>query len=104
MEQNERLNQIQITKNFSIREFFNMNGKTAVACNRNWEGSKTPCIKFGTVCAVISKNCGASAKQVFAEPENYQVIQLHDDVNGTDFYRVAKVGNSYYSDVEALTL
>ena len=105
MEQNERLDQIQITKNFSIREFYNQHGKDAVACNRNWQGIATPCIRFGTVCAVISKSCkGATAKQIFAEPENYQVLQCRDTANNTDFFRVSAVGSNYYSDFEQLSL
>ena len=101
-----RLDEIKIVKNYSIREFFNQNGRDAVACNRNWEGTTTPCIRFGgTVFAAISKSCnGASAKQIFSHPENYQVIQLHDDANNTDFFRVSAVGSNYYSDFEQLSL
>ena len=101
-----RLDEIKIVKNYSIREFFNQHSQDAVACNRNWEGATTPCIRFGgTVFAAISKSCnGATAKQIFGSPENYQVIQLHDDANNTDFYRVSAVGSKYYSDFEQLSL
>src|SRR5574344_981880 len=101
-----RPEEIKIVKNYSIREFYNQHGQDAIACNRNWEGMTTPCIRFGgTVFAVISKSCnGAPAKQIFSNPENYQVIQLHDDANNTDFYRVSAVGTNYYSDFEQLSL
>ena len=101
-----RLDEIQITKNFSIREFFNLNGKDAVACNRNYQGVTTPCIRFGgNVFAVISKSCnGATAKQIFSKPEQFQVLQLHDTANNTDFFRVSAVGSNYYSDFEQLSL
>ena len=101
-----RLDEIKIVKNYGIREFFNLNGKDAVSCNRNWQGVSTPCIRFGgTIFAAISKSCnGATAKQVFSEPEKYQVIELHDDANNTDFYRVSAVGSNYYSDFEQLSL
>src|SRR5574344_213601 len=100
-----RLDEIQIVQNYSIREFFNQHGKDAVACSRNWEGQKQPCVRFGGNCfAVIAKSCGATAKQVFAQPENYQVLQLHDSANNTDFFRIAKTGSNYYSDFETLSL
>ena len=97
---------IKIVKNYSIREFYNQHGKDAVACSRNWEGRKQPCVRFGgNVFAVISKSCnGATAKKIFSNPENYQVIQLHDDANNTDFYRVSAVGTNYYTDFEQLSL
>ena len=101
-----RLDEVRIIKNYSIREFFNQNGKDAVSCSRNWQGVSTPCIRFGgTMFAAISKSCnGATAKQIFSNPENYQVIQLHDDANNTDFYRVSAVGSNYYTDFEQLSL
>ena len=101
-----RLDEIKIVKNYGIREFFNLNGKDAVSCNRNWEGVSTPCIRFGgTIFAALSKSCnGATAKQVFSEPEKYQVIELHDEANNANFYRVSAVGSNYYSDFEQLSL
>lgn len=100
-----RLDEIKIVKNYSIREFYNQHDKDAVACSRNWEGTTKPCIRFGGNCfAVISRNCHATAKEIFSSPENYQVIQLHDDANNTDFYRVSAVGTNYYSDFEQLSL
>ena len=101
-----RLDEINIVKNYSIREFYNKHGQDAVACNRNWEGTTTPCIRFGgTVFAAISKSChGATARTIFKNPENYQVIQLHDTANSTDFYRVSAVGSNYYNDFEQLSL
>ena len=101
-----RLDEIKIVKHYSIREFYNQHDKDAVACNRNWNGITKPCIRFGgNVFAAISKSCkGASAKQIFSNPENYQVIQLHDHANDTDFYRVSAVGTNYYTDFEQLSL
>ena len=100
-----RLDEIKIVKNYSIREFYNQHDKDAVACSRNWEGTTKPCIRFGGNCfAIISRNCHATAKEIFKQPENYQVIQLHDEANNTDFYRVSAVGSNYYSDFEQLSL
>ena len=99
-----RIDEVQISNNFTVTEFFNLNNKTANVATRNWKGVETPGIQFGHVFVAISKNCNANAQQIFADPSKYQVVECYDNVNDTQFYRLCKAGSDYITDGEALSL
>lgn len=99
-----RIDEVQISNNYGVKEFFNLNGQTACEATRNWNGQSTAGVKFGHVFVAISKNCDASAKEIFADPSKYQVVECYDNVNDTQFYRLCKAGSDYITDGEALSL
>lgn len=100
-----RLDEIEIVKKWSVKEFYHNCGDDATACTRTYQGEKKEGIMFGTCFVAISKSCeGASAKQIFKNHNDYEVLKIHDNANDTDFWRVSKRGSDYYQKGESLSL